>query len=81
MYTLKNRSANVKIVALFCKGEFFIMFKSWISMWKNAFNYTGTATRKDYWLALIMNVIVMYIGAIPCGLIAKFAVPNTAVET
>lgn len=47
------------------------MFRAWIHMWKNTFNYTATVTRKSYWSALIMNVIFMYIGVVPIALIAK----------
>lgn len=47
------------------------MFKAWRDMWKNIFNYTGTVTRKNYWLALIMNVIAMYVAIVPFALIAK----------
>ena len=55
------------------------MFKAWKDMWKNTFNYTGTVTCKDYWLALIMNVIVMYVGVVPYALIAKNITDNVAV--
>lgn len=55
------------------------MFKAWKDMWKNTFNYTGTVIRKEYWLALIMNVIVMYVGVIPYALIAKNITDNFAV--
>ena len=47
------------------------MFKAWINMWKNTFNYTATVTLKNYWLALIMNVISMYVGIVPFALISK----------
>lgn len=58
------------------------MIKAWTSMWKNTFNFTGTVTRKGYWLALIMNVIVMYAGAIPYALVAFNITDNvTAIVT
>ena len=52
------------------------MCKAWIEMWKNTFNYTETVTRKGYWLALIMNVIAMYVGVIPYALLAKLITDN-----
>ena len=47
------------------------MIKAWVNMWKNTFNYTGTVTRKEYWLALIMNLIAMYVLVIPYALITR----------
>jgi len=29
----------------------------YINMWKNAFNFKGTATRSDYWMAILFNFI------------------------
>lgn len=55
------------------------MFKAWINMWKNTFNYTGTVTRKDYWLALIMNVIAMYVLLIPYALVTIYITDNLPV--
>ena len=47
------------------------MFKAWLNMWRNTFNYTGTATQKEYWLACILNVPIMYVLVIPFALIVK----------
>ncbi len=55
------------------------MVKAWIDMWKNTFNYTGTVTRKGYWLALIMNVIVMYILLVPYALVTLYITDNVPV--
>ena len=52
------------------------MIKSWLDMWKNIFNYKGTVSRRDYWLALVANVIFMYAAAIPYALIAKCITDN-----
>lgn len=52
------------------------MIKCWINMWKNIFNYLGTATRRDFWLAICMNVIAMYAIAVPCGLICRWIGAN-----
>lgn len=45
------------------------MIKAWIKMWKSTFDYKGMATRKEYWLGVIANVIFMYIAMIPYALI------------
>jgi uncharacterized membrane protein YhaH (DUF805 family) len=37
------------------------MWKTFISLWKNIFNYSGTASRKEFWLGSIMNIIAMYV--------------------
>lgn len=51
------------------------MFKSWLLLWKNIFNYKGQTTLKEYWLSLVANVIAMYIFVIPYALLlANFAV-------
>ena len=47
------------------------MFKAWINLWKNTFNFTGVTTRKEYWSAIIMNIIAMYILVIPYSLIFR----------
>lgn len=47
------------------------MVKAWLKLWRNTFNYTGTATCREYWLGLIMNVIAMYVGVLPCALLIK----------
>ena len=45
------------------------MWKSFISLWKNIFNYTGKASRKDFWLGSIAEIIFMYLLLIPFALI------------
>ena len=52
------------------------MIKAWLSMWKNAFNFSGTATRKEYWLALIMNYFVILVGTIPYALLLKLVITD-----
>ena len=52
------------------------MFKAWLDMWKNTLNYTGTVTRKTYWLALITNVMALFVGVVPFALIAKLFTSN-----
>ena len=52
------------------------MLKAWLSMWKKTFCFTGKATRKEYWLALIMNVIAMYVAIVPYALLAKCITDN-----
>lgn len=47
------------------------MLKIWLNTWKNIFNYRGTVTRKEYWLACIMNVPAMFVFAIPYALIIR----------
>lgn len=50
-------------------------------MWKKTFDYKGESTRKDYWLAIIMNVIVMYVGVIPYTLLAMGITKNALLLT
>lgn len=40
-------------------------------MWKNTFNFAGDTPKKDYWLALIMNTVFMYVLVIPYALILR----------
>lgn len=55
------------------------MFKAWKNMWKNIMNYTGSVSRKAYWHAIIMNVIFMYIAAIPYALLSMLFTDNVAI--
>lgn len=48
------------------------MWKAYILLWKNIFNYTGKTNRKDYWLGLLGNLIGMYIFVIPYALFFRF---------
>lgn len=34
------------------------MFKAYGDYWKNYFNFSGRTRRKDFWLAVLMNVII-----------------------
>jgi len=52
------------------------MFGAWIDMWKNTFNFKGTAMRSEFWLAIIMNVISMFVFIIPYALILKLVTQN-----
>ncbi len=33
----------------------------YISMWKNCFNSSGRSTRKEYWMAYLVNIIVIFV--------------------
>lgn len=35
------------------------MIQSYISMWKNFGNFSGRTRRRDFWLALVMNMIIV----------------------
>lgn len=37
------------------------MIKSFCNIWKNTFNFNGKTKRKDFWLALVLQIISMYI--------------------
>ena len=43
------------------------MWKAFVSLWKNIFNYKGKSGRKEFWLGIVMNIIMMYAGLIPVG--------------
>ncbi len=47
------------------------MINAWFELWKNTFNYKGKMTRKSYWLALITNLIAMYVFVVPYALILR----------
>lgn len=34
------------------------MIQAYVKMWKNAFNFSGRATRGDYWWAVLANMII-----------------------
>jgi len=55
------------------------MITAWLNLWKNTFNYCGKTTRKEYWLGLVANVIVMYILVVPYALILKEITESVAV--
>ncbi len=46
------------------------MFKCFGILWKNIFNYTGRASKREFWLGSIAQMIFMYILALPVGLLA-----------
>lgn len=48
------------------------MIKAFLSMWKNTLNFSGSTSIREYWLALAANVIMMYVGIIPIGLLFTF---------
>ena len=37
------------------------MIKAYIKMWKNVFNYSGRSQRRDYWLAVLANLIIGFV--------------------
>ena len=47
------------------------MLKAWLNTWKNIFNYSGTVSRKEYWLACFMHVSAMFVFVIPYALIMR----------
>ena len=38
-------------------------------MWKNGFNFSGRATRRDYWMAVLFNMIVSFVVGFVAGLV------------
>jgi len=47
------------------------LLKAWLHTWKNIFNYSGIVSRKEYWLACIMNILAMFVFVIPYALIMR----------
>ena len=45
------------------------MWRAFISLWKNIFNYTGKSSRKEFWLGSIAEIIFMYLLLIPYALV------------
>lgn len=37
------------------------MFAAYTKMWKNTFNYRGLTSRKDYWLATLCGILIIFI--------------------
>lgn len=37
------------------------MFAAYTKMWKNTFNYRGLTSRKDYWLATLCGIFIIFI--------------------
>ncbi|MCX8075349.1 MAG: DUF805 domain-containing protein [Clostridia bacterium] len=33
----------------------------YISMWKRCFDFSGRSTRKEYWMAYLINIIIIFI--------------------
>lgn len=44
------------------------IFKAYGLMWRNIFKYRGTAGRREYWLAVLVNAVVAALGGILVGL-------------
>lgn len=47
------------------------MWKAFLSLWKNIFNYKGVSTRKEFWLGALSQIIFMYIAVVPCALLLR----------
>ena len=45
------------------------MWKAFKSLWKNVFNFKGKASRKEFWLGSIAEIVFMYLLFIPTALI------------
>jgi len=48
----------------------------YINMWKNFANFSDTANRRDYWMAFLVNCIVIFV----LGLIAGRSMMNALME-
>lgn len=44
------------------------MLESYKKMWVNGFNFKDKTTRRDFWLAILMNFIIAFV----CGFISWF---------
>lgn len=42
--------------------------KYYISFWQNAFEFNGRASRKEYWIPFLMNIVVVFILSVIDGL-------------
>jgi uncharacterized membrane protein YhaH (DUF805 family) len=47
---------------------------AYISFWKHYFDFNGTATRMEYWVAVIGNFIIGFVFAVATGLSGWLAV-------
>ena len=47
------------------------MWKAFLSLWKNIFNYKGVSTRKEFWLGALSQIIFMYIAVVPYALLLR----------
>jgi len=34
--------------------------KTWKRLWKNIFNYSGTAGRREFYKSILSNIVAMY---------------------
>lgn len=41
----------------------------YLKMWKNGFSFSGRSTRRDYWMAVLFNVIFAFVVGIVAGII------------
>ena len=46
------------------------MIEAYKKMWVNGFNFKDKTTRRDFWLAFLMNVIVSFVIGFVCGFIS-----------
>jgi uncharacterized membrane protein YhaH (DUF805 family) len=42
---------------------------TFVSVWKNSFNYAGRARRKEYWMFTLFNILAMVVLAVLGGLL------------
>lgn len=43
--------------------------QEYIAMWQNYFNFSGTTTRRGYWMAYLFNVIISFVVGFVAGLL------------
>jgi len=55
------------------------MFKAWLQLWKQTADYRGKTSRKDYWSAILLHVITMYMFVIPYTLLLMLFTRSVAV--
>ena len=51
------------------------MWKAFLSLWKNIFNYSEKAGIKEFWLGSVANIIAMYVALIPVAIIILLLKP------
>jgi len=50
------------------------MIEAYINMWKNTFDFSGRSRRRDYWLAVLANLIIYIVLRIICVFFSFFII-------
>ena len=54
--------------------------KEYIAMWKNFANFNDCASRRDYWMAFLMNFLISFAIGLVVGFVSQLSFVSTIYE-